>query len=90
MTSEDSQRRSKYFPGTSVFDVFRQNNVVASTSISEKIEESKVAMLFNLLHITREFYSIKFICKNLYALFSRVKSLYSQSELRTAISHVEV
>ena len=29
-----------------MFDVFRQNNVVASTSISEKIEESKVATLF--------------------------------------------
>ena len=48
MTSEDSQRRSKYFPGTFVFDVFRQNNVVASTSISEKIEESKAATLFNI------------------------------------------
>ena len=46
----------------------------------------------NLLHITQEFFSIKLIYTNLYPLFSHTceKSLYSQSELHTAISHVEV
>ena len=39
-----------------------------------------------LLHVTREFHSIKLICRNLYAKFSHVKkSLYSHSEWRTAV-----
>ena len=42
-----------------------------------------------LLHVTREFYSIKFICRNLYAIFFTCeKSLYSQSEWRTAVFHM--
>ena len=49
-----------------------------------------------LLLVTREFYSIKFIWRNLYALFSHTlyfhvwKSSHSQSEWRTALSRVEV
>ena len=43
------------------------------------------------LHAAREFYSVKLIRRNLYSLFSHVKkSLYSQSEWRTAVSHVDV
>ena len=42
-----------------------------------------------LLHVTREFYSIKLICRNLYAIFFTCeKSLYSQSEWRTAVFHM--
>ena len=39
-----------------------------------------------LLHVTREFHSVKLICRNLYAIiFPCEKSLYSQSEWRTAV-----
>ena len=38
-----------------------------------------------LLHVTREFHSVNLICRNLYAIFSREKSLYSQSEWRIAV-----
>ena len=40
-----------------------------------------------LLHVTREFYSVKLICRNLYAIFffRCEKSLYSQSEWCTAV-----
>ena len=42
-----------------------------------------------LLHVTREFHSIKLICRNLYAIFFTCeKSLYSQSEWRTAVFHM--
>ena len=44
-----------------------------------------------LLHVTREFYSIKIICRNLYAIFFTCeKSLYSQSEWRTAVFHESI
>ena len=33
-----------------------------------------------LLHIAREFYSIKLICTNLYTLFSRVKKAYTANQ----------
>ena len=33
--------------------------------------------LYVLLHITQEFYSIKLICTNLYALFSHVRKAYT-------------
>ena len=33
-----------------------------------------------LLHITREFYSIKLICTNLYALFSHVRKAYTANQ----------
>ena len=39
-----------------------------------------------LLHVTREFHSVKLICRNLYAIiFPCEKSLYSQSEWRSAV-----
>ena len=34
----------------------------------------------NLLHITRELYSIKLICTNLYTLFSHVKKAYTANQ----------
>ena len=51
-------------------------------------EDSLVPPLY-LLHVTREFYSIKLICRNLYAIFFTCeKSLYSQSEWCTAVFHM--
>ena len=41
-----------------------------------------------LLHITREFYSIKLICTNLYALFSRVKKAYTANQNGVQLFHV--
>ena len=37
-------------------------------------------MYWNLLHVTREFYSIKLICRNLYAIFSHVKKAYTANQ----------
>ena len=33
-----------------------------------------------LLHVTREFYSIQLICRNLYAIFSHVKKAYTANQ----------
>ena len=41
-----------------------------------------------LLHITREFYSIKLICRNLYALFSHVKKAYTANQNGVQLFHV--
>ena len=37
-------------------------------------------MYIYLLHVTREFYSIKLICINLYAIFSHVKKAYTANQ----------
>ena len=41
-----------------------------------------------LLHITREFYSIKLICTNLYALFSHVKKAYTANQNCVQLFHM--
>ena len=41
-----------------------------------------------LLHTTREFYSIKLICRNLYALFSHVKKAYTANQNGVQLFHV--
>ena len=41
-----------------------------------------------LLHITREFYSIKLICRNLYALFSHMKKAYTANQNGVQLFHV--
>ena len=33
-----------------------------------------------LLHVTREFHSVKLICRNLYAIFSHVKRAYTANQ----------
>lgn len=33
-----------------------------------------------LLHVTLEFHSVKLICRNLYALFLRVKKVYTANQ----------
>ena len=33
-----------------------------------------------LLHVTREFHSVKLICRNLYAIFSHVKKAYTANQ----------
>ena len=33
-----------------------------------------------LLHVTREFHSVKLICKSLYAIFSHVKKAYTANQ----------
>ena len=33
-----------------------------------------------LLHVTREFHSVKLICRNLYAIFSHVKKTYTANQ----------
>ena len=43
---------------------------------------------FTLLHITREFYSIKLICTNLYALFSHVKKAYTANQNCVQLFHI--
>ena len=37
-------------------------------------------MYVYLLHVTREFYSIKLICRNLHAIFSHVKKAYTANQ----------
>ena len=41
-----------------------------------------------LLHITREFYSIKLICTNLYALFSHLKKAYTTNQNCVQLFHM--
>ena len=44
-----------------------------------------------LLHVTREFHSLKLICRNLYAIFSHVKKAYTASQNGVQLfSHVDV
>ena len=44
-------------------------------------DAAAIYIYISLLHVTREFYSTKLICRNLYAIFFTCqKSLYSQSE----------
>ena len=44
-----------------------------------------------LLHVTREFHSVKLICRNLYAIFSHVKKAYTANQNGVQLfSHVEV
>ena len=57
-----------------MFDVFRQNNVVASSSISEKIEESKVATLFNI-------WNKRFLLVLVYFFFERVSLKAVKAEI---------
>ena len=42
----------------------------------------------NLLHVTREFYSIKLICRNLYAIFSHVKKAYTANQNGVQLFHM--
>ena len=41
-----------------------------------------------LLHITWEFYSIKLICTNLYALFSHVEKAYTANQNGVQLFHM--
>ena len=41
-----------------------------------------------LLHITREFYSIKLICTNLYAVFSHVRKAYTANQNCVQLFHM--
>ena len=41
-----------------------------------------------LLHITREFYTVKLICRNLYASFSHVKNTYTANQNGVQLFHV--
>ena len=41
-----------------------------------------------LLHVRREFYSIKLICRNLYALFSHVKKGYTANQNGVQLFHM--
>ena len=43
---------------------------------------------FSLLHITREFYSVKLIRRNLYALFSHVKKAYKANQNGVQLFHM--
>ena len=43
---------------------------------------------FLLLHITREFYSIKLICTNLYAVFSHVRKAYTANQNCVQLFHM--
>ena len=44
-----------------------------------------------LLHVTREFHSVKLICRNLYNLFSHVKKAYTANHNDVQLfSHVDV
>ena len=42
----------------------------------------------SLLHITREFYSIKLICTNLYAVFSHVRKAYTANQNCVQLFHM--
>ena len=46
------------------------------------------AKYMTLLHITREFYSIKLICTYLYALFSHVKKAYTANQNCVQLFHM--
>ena len=52
--------------------------------------------IFNiyLIHVTREFHSVKLICRNLYAIFSQGKKAYTANQngvpLFSHVSHVDV
>ena len=39
-----------------------------------------IYLFIYLLHVTREFYSTKLICRNLYAIFSHVKKAYTANQ----------
>ena len=46
-----------------------------------------------LLHVTREFHSVKLICRTLYAIFSYVKKAYTCTANQNGVqlfSHVDV
>ena len=48
-------------------------------------------MYIILLHVTREFHSVKLICRNLYAIFSHVKKAYTANQNGVQLfSHVDV
>ena len=50
-----------------------------------------MAMYIYLLHVTREFHSVKLICRNLYAIFSHVKKAYTANQNGVQLfSHVDV
>ena len=56
------------------------------------MDEMTYQMLSNiLLHVTREFHSVKLICRNLYAIFSHVKKAYTANQNSVQLfSHVDV
>ena len=50
-----------------------------------------IPLYTNLLHVTREFHSVKLICRTLYAIFSHVKKAYTASQNGVQLfSHVDV
>ena len=56
-----------------------------------KIKEIAAATYTCLLHVAREFHSIKLICRNLYAIFSHVKEAYTANQNGVQLfSHVDV
>ena len=49
------------------------NDFEKSFKITFGTSEGEIPKLETSLHVTREFHSIKLICRNLYAIFSHVK-----------------
>ena len=62
------------------------------TNISKNIpKSSEVLRKMFLLHVSQEFYLVKVICRNLYALFSHVRKAYTANQNGVQLfSHAEV
>ena len=67
------------------------NRLLVDTTVLSGVtgKRSKwVSVYCSLLHVTRKFYSMKLICRNLYALFSHVKKAYTANQICVQLFHM--
>ena len=70
---------------------FEKSFKIAFGTSEGEIPKLETYIFITSLHVTREFHSIKLICRNLYAIFSHVKKAYTANENGVQLfSHVEV